>query len=63
MQQATSEKVAMCINFIAAFVTGFVLAYIRSWRLALAMTSIVPCMGLAGGLMNKFISKYKQWVL
>jgi ATP-binding cassette, subfamily B (MDR/TAP), member 1 len=50
----------MCVNFTAAFFTGFALAYARSWRLALAMTSIVPCMGIAGGIMNKFMSKYKQ---
>ncbi|KAH6917878.1 multidrug resistance protein 1 [Coprinopsis sp. MPI-PUGE-AT-0042] len=60
VQQATSEKVAMTVNFTAAFITGFALAYARSWRLALAMTSIVPCMGIAGGVMNKFMSKYKQ---
>ncbi|RPD54666.1 P-loop containing nucleoside triphosphate hydrolase protein [Lentinus tigrinus ALCF2SS1-7] len=60
VQQGTSEKVAMVVNFLAAFVTGFVLAYVRCWRLALAMSSILPCIGIAGGVMNKFISKYMQ---
>ncbi|KAG2008663.1 multidrug resistance protein 1 [Coprinopsis cinerea AmutBmut pab1-1] len=60
VQQATSEKVALTVSFVAAFVTGFVLAYARSWRLALAMSSILPCMAIAGGVMNKFISAYKQ---
>lgn len=50
----------MVINFLAAFVTGFVLAYIRSWRLALAMSSILPCIAITGGIMNKFVSKYMQ---
>lgn len=63
MQQATSEKVALTISFLAAFITGFVLAYVRQWRLALAMTSILPCMAIAGGFMNKFISMYKQFSL
>ncbi|KAF6764137.1 multidrug resistance protein 1 [Ephemerocybe angulata] len=53
MQQATSEKVALTISFLAAFIT---------W-LALAMTSILPCMAIAGGFMNKFISMYKQFSL
>ncbi|EIW59664.1 multidrug resistance protein 1 [Trametes versicolor FP-101664 SS1] len=60
VQQGISEKVALCVNFLAAFVTGFVLAYVRSWRLALAMSSILPCIAIAGGVMNKFISAYMQ---
>lgn len=60
IQQGTSEKVALSIQFLSSFVTGFVIAYIRSWRLALAMTSILPCIALAGALMNRFTSRYTQ---
>ncbi|KAI8986244.1 multidrug resistance protein 1 [Trametes punicea] len=63
VQQGISEKVALVVNFLAAFVTGFILAYIRSWRLALAMSSILPCIAIAGGVMNKFISSYMQMSL
>ncbi|KAF9221679.1 P-loop containing nucleoside triphosphate hydrolase protein [Gyrodon lividus] len=60
VQQGISEKVALVVNFICAFLTGFILAYARSWRLALAMSSILPCIGITGGIMNKFVSKYMQ---
>ncbi|CAA7271334.1 unnamed protein product [Cyclocybe aegerita] len=60
VQQGMSEKVALVVSFLAAFVTGFILAYARSWRLALAMSSILPCIAIAGGVMNKFISMYMQ---
>jgi ATP-binding cassette subfamily B (MDR/TAP) protein 1 len=60
VQQGMSEKVALVVNFLAAFVTGFVLAYVRNWRLALALSSIIPVIGISGGLMNKFISRYMQ---
>ncbi|KAJ3562118.1 hypothetical protein NP233_g9771 [Leucocoprinus birnbaumii] len=63
VQQGTSEKVALVVNFLSAFVTGFILAYARSWRLALAMSSILPCIGITGGVMNKFISTYMQYVI
>ncbi|KAI0246188.1 ABC transporter type 1, transmembrane domain-containing protein [Lactifluus subvellereus] len=33
VQQALSEKVALTVTFISAFVTGFVLAFARNWRL------------------------------
>ncbi|KAF8995780.1 ABC transporter type 1, transmembrane domain-containing protein [Cyathus striatus] len=50
-------------SVLSTFITGFVLAYIRSWRLALAMSSILPCMILAGGIMNKFVSTYMHMSL
>lgn len=62
VQQGTSEKVALVVNFLSAFFTGFILAFARSWRLALAMSSILPCIGITGAVMNKFISKYMQYV-
>lgn len=62
VQQGTSEKVALVVSFLAAFVCGFILAYVRSWRLALAMSSILPCIAITGGIMNKFISNYMQYV-
>lgn len=63
VQQGTSEKVALVVNFLSAFVTGFILAYVRSWRLALALSSILPCIGIMGGVMNKFVSTYMQYVV
>ena len=50
------------VNFFAAFITGFVLAYAKSWRLALALSAMLPCIGITGAIMNKFISAYKQCV-
>ncbi|KAI0261288.1 P-loop containing nucleoside triphosphate hydrolase protein [Gloeopeniophorella convolvens] len=60
VQQGISEKVALVVNFLSAFVAGFVLAYIRNWRLALAMSSILPCIIITGAVMGKFLSKYMQ---
>ena len=60
VQQGISEKVALIVTFLAAFVTGFALAYARSWRLALALTSMLPCIGIVGAIMNKAMSKYTQ---
>ena len=62
VQQGISEKVALVVVFISGFFTAYIIAYIRSWRLALAMTSSLPCIAIMGGLMNKFVSKYMQCV-
>lgn len=60
VQQGISEKVALAVTFVGAFITGYVIAYARSWRLALALTSVLPALGLTGGVMNKFVSSYVQ---
>jgi len=60
VQQVISEKVALVVGFLSAFFTGFVLAYSRNWRLALAMSSILPLISLTGAFMSKFIVKYMQ---
>nr|GAT60228.1 predicted protein [Mycena chlorophos] len=60
VQQGMSEKVALVVNFLSAFLTGFVVAYVRNWRLALAMSSILPCIAFTGGVMNRVISKFQQ---
>lgn len=59
-QQGISEKIPLTASFLAAFFTGFILAFIRQWKLALAMSSIIPMISITFGLMNKFISKYMQ---
>lgn len=58
IQQGISEKVALTVSYLSSFVAGYVVAYVRSWRLALAMTSILPCTIIATSLFGKFIAKY-----
>lgn len=59
VQTGVSEKVPMALSYIGAFVTGFIIAFIRNWKLSLAISSIVPCIAITGGLMNVFMSKLK----
>ncbi|KIK16612.1 hypothetical protein PISMIDRAFT_636188 [Pisolithus microcarpus 441] len=63
VQQGISEKVALVINFLSAFFAGFILAYTQSWRLALAMPSILPCIVLTSIIMSKLVAKYIQAAL
>ncbi|TFK69087.1 P-loop containing nucleoside triphosphate hydrolase protein [Pluteus cervinus] len=60
VQQGISEKVALAVTALSAFLTSYIIAYVRSWRLALALTSILPCIAITGSVMNAAISKYTQ---
>ncbi|KAG9014674.1 GTPase-activating protein [Tulasnella sp. 427] len=60
VQQGMSEKVPLIVSCISSFFTGFALAYARSWRLALALSTIIPCIAITGKTMNGIAAKYKH---
>ena len=47
-------------DHLGAFACGYALAYARSWRLALAMTSVLPCIAITGAITNKLASTYMR---
>lgn len=51
VQDGISQKVGLTVNQLSAFVTGLVIAFVRSWRLALVMLSLpFAIIFLAGGV-------------
>ncbi|KAJ1604138.1 hypothetical protein NDA14_002305 [Ustilago hordei] len=60
IQEGISDKIPMSVMFISAFVTGFIVAYVKSWQLALALSSMIPCIIAAGALMNAVTAKLQQ---
>lgn len=49
---------AIAASYLSSFFAGYIVAYVRSWRLALAMSSILPCTIIATTLFGKVFSKY-----
>jgi ATP-binding cassette subfamily B (MDR/TAP) protein 1 len=39
IQEGISEKIGLTVTALATFVTAFIIAYIRSWKLALILSS------------------------
>ncbi|KAF9404338.1 Multidrug resistance protein 1, partial [Podila epigama] len=52
-----ADKVGLCLNGAAAFITGFVIAFIHSWRMTLVITSVVPLVAASASLMYAFSSQ------
>lgn len=40
IQEGISDKIAMTVMLLSTFVTGFVVAIVRNWRLALVVATI-----------------------
>ncbi len=45
VQDSISEKVGASIQSLAQFITGFVIAFVKGWQLALVMLAGIPVMG------------------
>ncbi|TIA91996.1 hypothetical protein E3P99_00799 [Wallemia hederae] len=58
-----SDKVATASMYIATFITGFIIAFVRQAKLAGVMFIIVPCIAVLGGVMTAFTSKYQASAL
>jgi ATP-binding cassette subfamily B (MDR/TAP) protein 1 len=63
IQEGLSDKVPITAMFVSIFFTGLIVALVRNWRLALVVSTIVPCIAGAGWGMNKFMSEYRQQML
>lgn len=59
MQEAISEKAANMAFQISTFVTGFVVAFIKSWDMTLVMVGCLPFLAMAAGLIASFAASMR----
>ena len=60
VQDGMSEKIALTLTAIATFVTAFVIAFIKFWKLTLILTSTVFSIVIIMGSGSRFIVKYNK---
>ncbi|KAI9482877.1 MAG: P-loop containing nucleoside triphosphate hydrolase protein [Benjaminiella poitrasii] len=58
IQDGISEKFGLFIVCIVQFITGFIVAFVKGWNLAVIMLVTIPVMGITGALMGYYITKY-----
>ncbi|PTB61788.1 P-loop containing nucleoside triphosphate hydrolase protein [Trichoderma citrinoviride] len=58
VQSGTSEKVGICIACTSFFLTAYIVAFIKNWRLAAMLLSLIPAFFLMAGLGSRFAGKY-----
>ncbi|KAJ3070700.1 ATP-binding cassette, sub-B (MDR TAP), member 4, partial [Quaeritorhiza haematococci] len=57
IQEGMSEKAGLIIQYSFTFISGFVVAYTKGWRLALVVTAVFPLIAAAGGFMSVLLAK------
>ncbi|KAJ3261916.1 Multidrug resistance protein 1 [Chytriomyces hyalinus] len=59
VQDGISDKVAMIFQSSFAFLSGFIIAFVKGWRLALVLSCAFPLLGGAATLMGKALANRK----
>ncbi|KAJ6323369.1 hypothetical protein OIU76_010809 [Salix suchowensis] len=57
IQDAMGEKVGKFLQLVTTFTAGFVIAFIKGWKLTLVMASSIPLLVLSGAVMAITVSK------
>lgn len=60
IQDGISQKVGLTLSAFATFISAFVIAFIRDWKLTLILSSIVPAILLSAGIIGRFTEKYSK---
>ncbi|KXN65882.1 P-loop containing nucleoside triphosphate hydrolase protein [Conidiobolus coronatus NRRL 28638] len=58
VQDGISEKVALIVQDLATFISGFVIAFVKNWKLTLVTMCIVPIIVTIVAVLNIFMVKY-----
>lgn len=58
IRSGTSEKVGICISSLSFFVTAYIVAFIKDYRLAAMLVSLVPAYFLMSFVGGHYIEKY-----
>ncbi|KAI8614124.1 P-loop containing nucleoside triphosphate hydrolase protein [Chytriomyces sp. MP71] len=60
IQDGISDKVALVFQSSSAFLSGFIIAFAKGWKLALVLSCAFPLLGGAATLMGKSLSNQKN---
>ncbi|XP_063686131.1 ATP-dependent translocase ABCB1-like [Bolinopsis microptera] len=60
LKDGMSDKVSMAVQWITAFLAGFIIAFFYEWRLSLVIMSTSPLLAISGYLFSKFMAEFSE---
>ncbi|KAG1472412.1 hypothetical protein G6F56_001552 [Rhizopus delemar] len=58
IQDGISDKFGLLVMCIGQFLAGFIIAFVKGWRLAVVILATIPLLAGTGAAMGYFITKY-----
>ncbi|KAJ1990392.1 hypothetical protein H4R33_001718 [Dimargaris cristalligena] len=56
LQEGIGSKLSIVIQDLTCFLVGFIIAFVKGWRLALVLLSALPPLALCGAIMAKLVA-------
>lgn len=63
IQDGMGEKIPLAFNQFSTFLSGFVIAFTKSWQLTLVLMCAFPFIGLSGGVMGLLNGRFQTRIL
>ncbi|XP_066314800.1 ABC transporter B family member 4-like [Miscanthus floridulus] len=60
VRRLVGDNLALIVQSIASLTTGFVIAFVADWRLALIITCLIPLLGAQGYIQVKFLKGFNK---
>ncbi|KAI4891347.1 hypothetical protein NFI96_015728 [Prochilodus magdalenae] len=58
INEGIGDKLGMCIQSFTTFITGFVVGFVKGWKLTLVIISISPLLGISAAIIAKVMSSF-----
>ncbi|XP_072548370.1 ATP-dependent translocase ABCB1 [Salminus brasiliensis] len=58
INEGIGDKMGMCIQSITTFFTGFIIGFIKGWKLTLVILSISPLLGISAAIIAKVMTSF-----
>lgn len=56
VQDGLGEKFGLMLMNSSMFISGFFMAFFKGWKLSLVLLSVIPALGIAGGVLAKLLA-------
>lgn len=53
IQSGIGDKVAIFLSYFSTFITGYVVAFTLSWKMALVVMTMLPLIATVGGVVSR----------
>ncbi|CAG8776062.1 23039_t:CDS:2, partial [Cetraspora pellucida] len=60
IQDGISEKASLVLQYLAQFLSGFIIAFTISWKMTLVICCLIPYVIITTGVLNKFSSIFTR---
>ena len=60
IQSGIGDKVAVFLSYFSTFISGYIIAFSKSWKLALVVMTMLPLIAFISATIAKVVTEFSQ---